>query len=61
MLDGDRTEPNPKSFRIVGGKLLLFYDGLWGDTLKSWKEKAAKEPESKLIEQADKQWARQIK
>ena len=37
-------------------KLYLFYDGLWGDTLKLWNEKAAAENESTLIETADRAW-----
>ncbi len=56
MLDADKTKPNPKSFKIVNGKLYLFYDGLWGDTLKLWNEKAAAENESTLIETADRAW-----
>ena len=56
MLEGDRTKPNPKSFKIVDGKLYLFYDGLWGDTLKYWNEKAATESEATLIDTADRAW-----
>jgi YHS domain-containing protein len=32
------TEPNPKRFTIQNGRLMLFYDGLFGDTYKSWFE-----------------------
>ena len=36
MADNDKTEINPKSFLIQDGKLLLFYDGFWGNTRKRW-------------------------
>jgi hypothetical protein len=36
MADNDKTDINPKSFLIQDGKLLLFYDGFWGDTRKQW-------------------------
>ncbi len=36
MADNDKTDINPKSFLIQDGKLLLFYDGFWGDTRKLW-------------------------
>ena len=39
------TEPNPKRFTIQNGRLMLFYDGLFGDTYKSWFEEGPKELE----------------
>lgn len=60
MLDGDRTEPHPDSYKIVNGKLYLFYDGFFGDTLKAWNEKTAQTPEPSLIKEADRQWALQL-
>ncbi|MDX2130541.1 MAG: peroxiredoxin-like family protein [Planctomycetota bacterium] len=36
MIDGDKTEPNPKSFIVKDGRLFLFYDGLLGDTRANW-------------------------
>jgi len=29
---GGRTEVNPESFKVIDGKLYVFYDGLFGDT-----------------------------
>ena len=46
------TEPNPKRFSIENGRLLLFYDGVFGDTLKSWNE----EGPAKLTPLADRFW-----
>lgn len=36
---GDKVEIDPKRFKIVDGKLNLFYNGLFGDTLKPWNDK----------------------
>lgn len=56
MLDGDKVEVDPLSYRIFDGKLLLFYDGFWGDTRSKWEEKSAKESESALYGKSEKQW-----
>jgi len=58
--DGGRTEPNPSSFRIVDGKLYLFYDGLFGDTLKLWNDRTKKEEEIDMIRIADDYWSAQV-
>ncbi|MEM7755822.1 MAG: YHS domain-containing (seleno)protein [Planctomycetota bacterium] len=46
------TEPNPKRFTIQNGRLLLFYDGLFGDTYKDW----FKEGPQKLEPEANSFW-----
>ena len=56
MLDKDKVEVDPLSFKIVDDRLFLFYDGFWGDTLKRWNKKLAKTPEGELVEQADRNW-----
>lgn len=56
MLEGDKVDVDPESFKIVEDRLYLFYDGFWGDTLKRWNKKLAKTPESELVSQADRQW-----
>lgn len=61
MIDGDRTKPDPKSFKIVDDKLYLFYDGLFGDTRALWNQRIQHEAESKLIETADSEWSAQLK
>ncbi|MEM8868404.1 MAG: YHS domain-containing (seleno)protein [Verrucomicrobiota bacterium] len=60
MIDGGRTKPNPESYKIVDGKLYLFYDGLFGDTLAMWNEKLANESEDQLIADADEHWLGQV-
>lgn len=49
---GDYTEPNPKRFVIQNDRLMLFYDGLFGDTYKSWHKEGPEELEVK----ADQFW-----
>ena len=36
MSRGEQVEVDPKHFKLVDGKLLLFYYSLWADTLKKW-------------------------
>ena len=57
MIDGEKVEPDPKTFKIVDGRLLLFYNGLLGDTLAKWNARAAKESDARLLALADAQWA----
>lgn len=54
---GGRTEANPKSFKIINGKLYVFYDGLFGDTLARWNEVG---DDAGLIHKADRYWADQV-
>ncbi len=48
----DKVSVNPETFEIRDGKLYLFYDAFFNNTLKSWKSEG---PE-KLKAQADKNW-----
>jgi len=52
MVDGSKTEIDPKSFLIENGRLLVFYDGLFGDTRKSWRKTEA----NTLHPKADSAW-----
>ncbi len=58
MLDGDKVEVDPETFKVIDGKLYLFYNGFWGDTLKRWNKKLVKTSETALIGQADGEWRR---
>lgn len=58
MLDGDKVEVDPLSFKLINGRTYLFYDGFWGDTLKRWNKKLQKASESSLVSQADERWAK---
>lgn len=48
---GKKVEINPQTFKILDGKLYLFYNAYFNNTLKSWN----KEEES-LKEKADENW-----
>ncbi|MCB9909295.1 MAG: hypothetical protein H6829_03390 [Planctomycetes bacterium] len=55
MADGKRVEIDPESFLIQDGELLLFYNGIFSNTRKSW----GKEGPAKLRAKADAQWRKQ--
>ena len=49
--DGSKVEVDPETFKIINGKLFLFYNRFFNNTLKSWNQ-----DESKLHAQADANW-----
>jgi YHS domain-containing protein len=49
--DGSRVEIDPETFKIINGKLFLFYNKFFNNTLKSWNKS-----ESALHQQADANW-----
>ncbi|MBL8991472.1 MAG: YHS domain-containing protein [Phycisphaerae bacterium] len=51
MAEGRKVEINPESFKIVGGRLLLFYKALFGDALADWNK-----DEPGLKPKADRAW-----
>lgn len=55
MAKGDYTEPNPKRFLIQNDRLMLFYDGIFGDTYKMWFDEG---PEQ-LEKEADVFWQKE--
>lgn len=52
MADGDKTEPNPKSFIVKDDRLFLFYDCFFGDTKAQWLKGDHKD----LADKADRAW-----
>ncbi|MBT3481144.1 MAG: YHS domain protein [Opitutales bacterium] len=56
MLDGDKMEVDPMTYKIVGDRLYFFYNGFWGVTLKKWNKKLSKIEEIALIGEADRDW-----
>ena len=49
---GKKVGINPKSFQIKDGKLYLFYDSIFADTLEKWNE----EGPTLLQTKADENW-----
>ncbi|MGF1572793.1 MAG: YHS domain-containing (seleno)protein [Sumerlaeia bacterium] len=54
MVDGEKVDVDPKTYKIVEGKLLLFYNGLFGNTLKKWNEKS----ETDQLRSAKSEWGK---
>jgi YHS domain-containing protein len=49
---GEKVEVNPKTFTIYNGKLYLFYNAYFTNTLTQWKKN-----ETNLMKQADRNWS----
>ena len=52
---GDKVEINPETFKIVDGKLNLYYNAFFNNTLKSWNK-----DEAGLKKKADNNWKKII-
>ncbi len=53
---GKKVEIDPETFKILDGKLYLFYNAYFNNTLKKWNE-----DEKKLHDKADTNWNKLIK
>lgn len=51
MATGDKVEIDPKNFKVTGGRLFLFYKGLFGNALNDWNK-----DELGLTVKADAHW-----
>jgi YHS domain-containing protein len=54
--NGEKVEVDPETYKILDGKLYVFYNAYFNNTLKSWNK-----DEIKLKKQADKNWQKIIK
>jgi len=54
--DGSKVEVDPETFKIVNGKLYLFYNKFFNNTKKSWDK-----DEARLMKNADANWAKTFK
>lgn len=54
--NGKKVEVDPETFKIIDGKLYLFYNAYFNNTLKSWNK-----DEKNLKTKADKNWITIIK
>jgi len=48
---GEKVEVDPETFKIIDGKLYLFYNSLFNNTLPKWNKN-----ESNLMKKADENW-----
>lgn len=53
---GEKVDVDPKTFKIVDGKLYLFYNRYLNNTLKSWNKN-----EAVLMKKGNANWAKMIK
>lgn len=53
---GEKVEINPETFKIIDGKLYLFYNAYFNNTLKSWNK-----DETNLKAKADNNWKKTYK
>ncbi len=53
--NGEKVEVDPDTFKIVNGKLFLFYNAYFNNTLKSWNK-----DEANLNKKADTNWKKFI-
>jgi YHS domain-containing protein len=51
--DGSKVEVDPETFKLINGKLYLFYNKFFTNTLKSWNKN-----EAPLKQNADTNWAK---
>ena len=54
--NGEKVEIDPETYKILDGKLYVFYNAYFNNTLKSWNK-----DEVRLKKQADKNWQKIIK
>ena len=52
----EKVSVNPETFKIIDGKLYLFYNAFFNNTLKSWNKE-----ESRLMMKADVNWSKMTK
>ena len=58
MLDGDKVEVDPKTYKIIDGTSYLFYNAFFVNTLTKWNNRARSETEKALIIKAQAEWER---
>ena len=56
MIDGEKVEVDPKTYKIINDKVYLFYNSFFINTLSKWNKRAEKEAEPVLLEKADGKW-----
>lgn len=57
-LEPKKVKVDPKTYKIIKGELYLFYNTIWGNTLKQWNKF---EDEQQAIQDADTNWQKLMK
>ena len=56
MLDGEKVDVDPLTYKVVDGRTYLFYNSFFINTLKKWNDRAREKGETSMIDQADTAW-----
>jgi len=56
MLDGEKVEVDPKTYKIINGRSYLFYNSFFVNTLSKWNSRAMKETEEFLVKKSQTEW-----
>lgn len=56
MSQGKKVVPDPENYKIVNGKLVVFFDGFFGDGKKAWEKEARKSGEDAIVKKSDAHW-----
>lgn len=56
MLDGEKVDVDPRTYKIIDGRIYLFYNSFFVNTLKKWNDRAKKNGEAAMVDQADTAW-----
>jgi len=56
MLDGEKVEVDPKTYKIINGRSYLFYNSFFVNTLSKWNSRAMDETEEFLVKKSQTEW-----
>lgn len=58
MLDGQKVDVDPETFKIINGITYLFYNSFITNTLSKWNKRAERDTEVFLIRKARSEWTK---
>jgi len=56
MLDGEKVDIDPATYKIIDGTTYLFYNSFFTNTLHKWNKRALQETDQILIKKAQAKW-----
>lgn len=56
MLDGEKVDVDPKTYKIINGRSYLFYNSFFVNTLSKWNSRALDETEEFLVNESHSEW-----